>query len=154
EFCIDEIVTLLKVDAAGMVLHTAKDNTLQYVASRGFWHYHPEHHCKLPVAGQVGTVVTQRALVRIPDVPDALHRFAYPQIMSREAFASYIGMPLIARGHVVGVLEVYHRTPLDPDEEWISFIHALAAQAAIAIENASLFESLQQTNAELREAYD
>jgi len=55
---------------------------------------------------------------------------------------------------VKGVLEILHRTPLDSEPEWLEFLEALAAQAAIAIDNAELFDDLQRANAELAQAYD
>jgi len=63
-------------------------------------------------------------------------------------------LPLIAKGDLKGVLELYHRSPMDPDQEWISFLDTLARQAAIAIDNASLFDGLQRTNLELMLSYD
>lgn len=63
-------------------------------------------------------------------------------------------MPLIAKGVVQGVLEVFHRERMDPDQAWIDFLEALAGQAAIAIDNAMLFDELNQSNVELRQAYD
>ena len=57
-----------------------------------------------------------------------------------EGFVFYYGLPLITKGQVKGVLEVFQRAPLEPDTEWIDFLHSLASQAAIAIENAMLFE--------------
>lgn len=53
-----------------------------------------------------------------------------------------------------GVLEVYTRRPLEPDSEWLNFIEALGQQAAIAVDNANLFEDLQRSNLELTLAYD
>ncbi len=67
---------------------------------------------------------------------------------------SYFGLPLIAKGQLKGILEVFLRKPLDPDEEWLSFLETLAEQAAIAIDNAELFNNLQQKNVELTLAYD
>jgi putative nucleotidyltransferase with HDIG domain len=43
---------------------------------------------------------------------------------------------------------------LEPDAEWFDFLNALAGQTAIAIENSTLFESLQRSNVELTIAYD
>ena len=60
----------------------------------------------------------------------------------------------MAKGKVQGVLEVYHRTPLTLDLEQQSFLESLAAQAAIAIDNAALFDDLQRTNIDLMIAYD
>ncbi len=74
--------------------------------------------------------------------------------MTEENFLSYFGLPLIAKGKVKGVLEVFHRVPLHPYSEWLDFLNTLAGQAAIAIENTTLFENLQQSNRELSQAYD
>jgi putative nucleotidyltransferase with HDIG domain len=61
---------------------------------------------------------------------------------------------LIAKGEVKGVLELFHRTRLEPDPEWLNFLEALAGQAVIAVDNAHLFEDLQRSNTELMLAYD
>lgn len=53
-----------------------------------------------------------------------------------------------------GVLEVFNRTPIEPDQECLDFLEALATQAAIAIDNAILFDNLQKSNLELVHAYD
>ncbi|MEO8354484.1 MAG: HD domain-containing phosphohydrolase, partial [Chloroflexota bacterium] len=71
-----------------------------------------------------------------------------------EGFVSYFGVPLITRGGVKGVLEVFHRTPLYPYAEWADFLNTLAGQVAIAIENAALFANLEQSNQDLSQAYD
>jgi GAF domain-containing protein len=71
-----------------------------------------------------------------------------------ENFVTYYGLPLIAKGQLKGVLEAFQRAPLDADEDWLSYLETLAEQAAIAIDNAQLFNNLQQTNADLSLAYD
>jgi putative nucleotidyltransferase with HDIG domain len=63
-------------------------------------------------------------------------------------------VPLIAKGRLRGVMEILHRHALEPDAEWLGFMEALAGQAAIAIENASLLTELQHTHFELTLAYD
>ncbi|MEK7442952.1 MAG: HD domain-containing phosphohydrolase, partial [Chloroflexota bacterium] len=67
--------------------------------------------------------------------------------------ASY-AVPLIAKGQIKGVLEIFHRAPLNPNDEWLDFLETLAGQAAIAIDNATLFEGMQRSNLELTLAYD
>jgi HD-GYP domain-containing protein (c-di-GMP phosphodiesterase class II) len=60
----------------------------------------------------------------------------------------------MAKGRVQGVLEALHRSPLNLDEEQQSFLEALASQAAIAIDNAALFEDLQRSHSAITLAYD
>ncbi|HEX7619845.1 MAG TPA: HD domain-containing phosphohydrolase, partial [Anaerolineales bacterium] len=69
-------------------------------------------------------------------------------------FVSYYGVPLIAKGQIKGVMEVFNRTAIEPDSEWLDFLNSLAGQTAIAIENSTLFENLQRSNSELNMAYD
>ena len=71
-----------------------------------------------------------------------------------EGFVSYFAVPLLAKGQIQGVLEIFQRAPLKPDAEWLDFLNTLAGQAAIAIDNATLFETLQRSNFELSMAYD
>jgi putative nucleotidyltransferase with HDIG domain len=63
-------------------------------------------------------------------------------------------VPLVAKGQVKGVLEVFHRSSLDADQDWLGFLEALAGQAAIAVDNATLYHDLQRSNLELALAYD
>ncbi len=71
-----------------------------------------------------------------------------------EGFATYSAAPLIAKGEVKGVLEVYQRTTCERGTEWVEFLETLAGQVAIAIDNSQLFANLQRSNLELSLAYD
>jgi DNA-binding NarL/FixJ family response regulator len=44
----------------------------------------------------------------------------------------------VARNNFQGVLEVFHRSTLEPDEEWFDFLSTLASVAAIAIDNSAM----------------
>lgn len=75
-------------------------------------------------------------------------------LLSNENFVNFVGVPLIAKGQLKGVMEIFHRKPLNPDNDWLNFLNSLAKQAAIAIDNSTLFENLQRSNIELSLAYD
>ncbi len=76
------------------------------------------------------------------------------EIFEDEGFRQYYGLPLVAKGKTIGVMELYYRRLIDLHPEWESFADTLATQVAIAIENATLFESLEHSNLELSLAYD
>ncbi|HWP60111.1 MAG TPA: ATP-binding protein [Candidatus Acidoferrales bacterium] len=72
---------------------------------------------------------------------------------------SYLGVPLIASDEVLGVLEYYTKEEHRFTAEEVEFCSALAAQAAVAIQKAQLYEQtkrqaneLQEKNAELERA--
>ena len=141
----------LRADAAAVLLLDPTAQRLEYVAARGFHTSAVEHLHPRIGEGYAGRVAREQHILRIPDLglePRTDNRLA------RENFVSYCGVPLLAKGQIVGVLEVLHRSPFTPDAEWLDFIAALAAQAAIAIDNSTLFEHLQRSNRELSQAYD
>jgi signal transduction histidine kinase len=87
-----------------------------------------------------GWIVTNRKAVRIDDAQkDARHYTNVDQTLSQTT-KSLLGIPLITKNKVVGVLEVLNKKRgrfTDPDESMLS---VLGAQAAVAIENARLFQ--------------
>ncbi|MFH1633872.1 MAG: PAS domain S-box protein, partial [Chloroflexota bacterium] len=153
---LEQIITCLHIDAADiLLLNIHSYNQMNHVASRGFKTDALKHtHLSLG-AGYAGRIAQERKAVCIPDLQkepsDLLEKS--PQISS-EDFVAYYGVPLIAKGQVKGVLEIFNRTPIEYDQEWLDFLDALATQAAIAIDNAILFDDLQQSNIHLMQAYD
>jgi HD-GYP domain-containing protein (c-di-GMP phosphodiesterase class II) len=71
-----------------------------------------------------------------------------------EGVRSYFAIPLLNNGHISGVLELFYRSVLSPDERQLDFQETLASQVAVAIDNARLFADLEQKNTELALAYD
>jgi GAF domain-containing protein len=70
--------------------------------------------------------------------------FQYPEEAAREGIVSVASVPLLAHGTPVGVLRVYtgeRRTFADAD---MRFLTAVADLAALAIENARLYEGMRQ----------
>lgn len=148
------VIVQLEVDAADVLLFHPTSRTLEYVAGRGF-HTKAIEHARQPMGeGYAGRAAQERSIVHITDLAKEHDSFLRKILLAGEGFVSYHGVPLIAKGQVMGVLEVFHRTQLVRDEEWLDFLKALAAQAAIAIDNATLFDNLQRSNRELTQAYD
>ncbi len=87
-----------------------------------------------------GWIVTNRKSVRIDDAHKDLRFFSDVEQTVGYATKSLLGIPLITKNKVVGVLEVINKKRgrfTDPDE---SMLTVLGAQAAVAIENARLFQ--------------
>ena len=87
-----------------------------------------------------GWVVTNRKSVRIDDAHKDLRFFSDIEQTIGYSTKSLLGIPLITKNKVVGVLEVLNKKRGrfgDADE---SMLTVLGAQAAVAIENARLFQ--------------
>jgi putative nucleotidyltransferase with HDIG domain len=151
---LDQVTAQLQTDAAAVLLHHPQAQTLEYAAGRGFRSRGIERSRQRLGEGHAGRAAFERRLVNIPDLAAGGSAFTRAQLLAGENFVSYCAAPLIAKGQVVGVLEVFHRAPLSPDPEWLDFLEALAGQAAIAVENARLFDGLQRSTLDLTLAYD
>ena len=148
------VITQLGVDAADILLLTPHTQTLAYSASIGFWTRQIEKSQIRLGEGQAGVAASQRRVVSLPDLEDAREKFSRPDLLAEEKFVSHSVAPLIVKGQIKGVLEVFTRKRLDPTKEWLDFFETMATQAAIAIDNATLFDDLQRSNIELKLAYD
>jgi len=129
-------------------------NMLEYGSARGF-RTRAVRKAEVRLGeSYAGRVALERQLVQIPDLGNEPENPLLTTHLAGEDFVCYYGVPLITKGQVKGVLEVFNRTALAPDGEWFDFLETLAGQAAIALENSTLFESLQNSNVELSLAYD
>jgi PAS domain S-box-containing protein len=153
-FFLDQVTIRLGIHAASVLLLDPRTQILQFTAGRGF-HSQALHHTKLRLGeGVAGRAALERRMINIPDLSKSSEGFRRAPLLTDEGFVSYFAAPLMAKGQVKGVLEIFHRAPLEPDNEWLEFLDTLAVQAAIAIDNAALFEGLQRSNLELAMAYD
>jgi HD-GYP domain-containing protein (c-di-GMP phosphodiesterase class II) len=142
------------VDAADILLHNQRTNMLEYKAGQGFRAVTFQPAAVMVGQGFAGTAALQRRTVSVPNLNHQNTGSLVLPGLAREEFASYYAIPLIAKGQVKGVMEIYHRAVLKPADDWFEFLATLAEQTAIAIDNASLLNDLQQTNMELTMAYD
>jgi PAS domain S-box-containing protein/putative nucleotidyltransferase with HDIG domain len=148
---LDKVLSELHVDAAAVLLLNPQLHALEYFTSKGF-RTNVSQRTPIRVSeDNAGRVAMERRVLYIPNLretPSGANSFA------NENFVTYYGAPLIAKGQVKGVLEIYQRTPFSGDDEWLDFMEALAGQAAIAIDSAQLFVDLQRSNFDLELAYD
>jgi putative nucleotidyltransferase with HDIG domain len=153
-FLLNGVLTQLKVDAADILLFDPRTNTLYQAAKRGFRNMRLSNsHFRLDES-PAGRAALQRTLIAIPQLASGGETFAKIEGMEDEHFKAYYAYPLLVKGELKGVLEVFHRAPLFVTSTWLDFLETLAGQAAIAIDNARLFENLERTNAELIMAYN
>lgn len=151
---IERVISCLKVDAALILLFDQNQYTFGYGAGGGF---RTENIRSLQLhlgQGIAGRVALEQRTYFARNLQEAGSLFADQPALAGEDFEAYYAVPLMAKTELKGVMEVFHRGALDPDQEWLDFLQALATQAAIAIENAGLFAGMQWANRSLAQAYD
>ncbi len=151
---LDRVMALMHVDAATVLLLNSRTNLLEFAAGKGF-HSNILQYTRLKLGeGCAGRVALEREMISIPDLRKDRMEFDRSPLFLQENFVTYWGVPLIAKGRVLGVLEMFHRSFLKPDKDLQNFLVMVAGQAAIAIDSAMMFSELQKSNVELSLAYD
>ena len=109
-----------------------------------FGHAQPPER-RLPVAsGLVGVAVREWRLVNVPDVRhDARYLPMNPETRSE------LIVPLFHKGRIIGVLDLEHTRTGFFNEEHERMLTTLAAQVAIAIENARLYQEVRSQEQQL-----
>ncbi len=151
---VDQVLTDLEVDAVAVLLFDGVASDLSPFVGRGFdGDLDPSRRTRLGT-GPAGRAALEQRTVYIPDLRAQEERGAAVTADRQDGFVTYLSVPLLAKGQLQGVVELYTLARLDPGDEWLEFLETYADQGAIAIENSQLLRSLEQSNVELQRAYD
>jgi PAS domain S-box-containing protein len=149
---LDQVTTFLGVHAAALFVLDRNKLTLEFIMGRGFSMTGPVP-TNIPLReGPVGRAALERRLLTIDGLSE--EEDYRNERLAGGLFRDYYAIPLIAKGELRGLLEVYHRESLASDREWIEFLETLAGHTALAIDNARMFDDVQQANLELTLSYD
>ena len=111
--------------------------------------------CGLPIKADIGKIVTDKTATKAmsalePVIESGTEDSSEQNKAQRSGCKVYV--PLIVRGTAIGVLKAEKLTDTTPFKKSdIEFLITLCSQAAIAIANARLFESVQRKQAEVEE---
>jgi two-component system, NtrC family, sensor kinase len=109
---------------------------------------------KLPTGlGIIGLVARERRPVRLKDLGQDPRAIGFPP--GHPPMRTFLGVPIISRGRLFGNLYVTEKRDAEEfSKEDEQLAVTLAAQAAIAMENASLYEELRRSYEELKQSQD
>jgi len=129
-----------------------RDGVYQRVATYGFSDDYTEYLTTQPVIPQRGTAMGRALLegkvVHIPDVR-ADPEYTFVEAQRRGGFRTVLGVPMLREGAPIGVLALARREVRPFTDKQIALVTIFADQAAIAIENVRLFESVEARTREL-----
>ena len=148
------LVKLLAVDAVNILLYNPVTQTLERIADRGFFTPLPSKLRFRLGESLAGRVALEQRTLFVPDLAAKGSELTQSERLEGENFKAYCAHPMISKGQLKGVVEVFSRKPMFPDDDWMNFLETMAGQLVIAIDNARLFEDLQRSNLELSQAYD
>ncbi|HEX9445542.1 MAG TPA: ATP-binding protein [Candidatus Binatia bacterium] len=75
-----------------------------------------------------------------------------PDFFKRHGLVSYLGLPLIAKNEILGVLSFYTKQEHSFSDEEVEFLSTLADQAAVAIQNSQFYEQVRASRDAMEQA--
>lgn len=144
---VSQVTSQLNIDAASILHLNRQTQTLEHVVSRGFRSSALQFTRLQLGESNAGRAAIERKIITIHNLKEEPGGFEHSKLFRKEDFVTYFAVPLIAKDEIEGVLELFHRSPMESSPEWLEFLETIANQASIAIGNATLFE-------ELTHAYD
>ena len=147
---VESAATLCEADSAA--IHRPIGGSYPYVASHGLTPEYNEYMRKRPLVPGRGTVlgraITELKPVQVNDVA------ADPEYTMTEArkiggFRTVLGVPLLREGAPIGIIMLTRNMVRPFTDKQIELVSTFADQAAIAIENVRLFESVEARTREL-----
>ena len=138
------IRSVLAVDTVAFLLTDIERNELVARAALGI-EEEVEQGVRIPIGrGFAGRVAATKAPVFLPDV-DTAH--VLNPILREKGIKSLLGVPLLARDEVIGVLHVGSLTPRVFTRDDTELLQLVAERAALAIERAQLHQEIVELDA-------
>jgi GAF domain-containing protein len=142
DLIVEKAAKTLRVKAAVIRLYHEKTKHLEIAAAYGL---SDQYLRKGPIEIEKSVIdrqVLRGEVVVVHDVRKD-RRFLFPEDAKREGVASMASAPLIFKEKLIGVLRVYTALPYEFSREELEFLSAMANLAAIALENASMYQHLK-----------
>lgn len=146
ELILSNLAELVTYDRGAVMLRQGE--ILQIVAARGFPLEVDLQTLQMTI--EEGNVFHQVCQTQRPvALPDVLNRPDWQQHQNLPQARSWLGVPLILRHEVIGMLSLVRQTPEPYTEDQVALAITFAGQAAVALENARLYEQTTQFNQRL-----
>jgi two-component system, NtrC family, sensor kinase len=152
---VESAARLCEADSAA--IHRPIGDAYPYVASYGLSNEYNEYMRQRPLVPGRGTVlgraVTEGRPVQVYDVT-ADPEYTLTEGRRLGGFRTVLGVPLMREGTSIGVIMLTRNTVRPFSDKQIELVTTFADQAAIAIENVRLFESVETRTRELTKSLE
>jgi PAS domain S-box-containing protein len=153
ETLLDFLSQLVPYDSANVMLLSNGDSKITVSALRGYEQFQDEKATRAITFDANTNPLLQRIFVTKQSVviPDTHREPDWQWAKGADHVRSWLGVPLVTSGKVIGLYSVDKVTPNFFHAEHVRLAETLAARAASAIQNAQLFEQTQHYVKELEE---
>jgi signal transduction protein with GAF and PtsI domain len=146
QLLVKNATTALDIKAAAVRLLDENRQQMELVASYGL---SERYITKGPVTSDKS--IAEAMLGKAVSIYDVAQdpRATYPKESAEEGIRSILSVPISLKGNVIGVLRIYTAEHREFTDDEITFISSLAEQAALAMENARMYQKLKGEYEEL-----
>lgn len=148
----ESVLAVLDVTSAFVTLIDEETQELYIVAARGISEQTVREARFARGTGLVGYVAATGEPVLVADMRQD-PRNAYHYIDERENLRAMVAVPLRRKDRIIGVIAACDAIPHTFTEEDANLLSTFAAQAAIAVENARLYDEMRQAYRDLAAAH-
>jgi signal transduction histidine kinase len=142
---------LLECEGASILLYDDKNMRLYFAAATGA---DPVKLAEIPVPIEnslAGTIFRTNQPMILNNVEEDPRHYSLVSDQVQFKTRSLLGVPMLVKGRAMGVLEAINKRDGEFAERDVSILSVTAAHAAIAIDNARLFQQTQQALQKVRE---
>jgi signal transduction histidine kinase len=148
---LDQLGVVVPFDRGALMLQEGDE--LVMVARSGFPETRPMADLRVAIEpGDVYDRLAQRASTLVLD--DVTSTDGWRQLEGLEIHKSWMGVPLISNGRVIGMVSMTRRKASAFAPEDATLASTFAVQAAIALENANLYQQITRFNTQLEQMVD
>ncbi len=149
DLVLEQLATIVAYDRASLLIH--RQNEMEIVAARGFPPESNPLQIRIPIdSANENDVYLQINRSRRPLVlPDLSQQENWVHVEGLTPAKSWLGAPLIHGEQVIGMLSLVRETDNPYSQEDVAPTITFAVQAAVALENANLYNEIARFNHQL-----
>ncbi len=140
---LDKILETMKVNTGGILLLDEERQMLCYRVYHGLSKEYVQAVCCRMGEGIAGRAAQIGEPILVEDISKD-SRAAYPDLINAEGLRAFASVPLRSKDKILGVINIANREARKFSPEDIQLLDSIAAQIAIAIENAKLHQEVQR----------
>ncbi len=140
---LDKTLEIMKESTGGILLWDEEKQVLCYRVHRGLSDRYVREMCLRLGEGIAGRVAQTGEAILVEDISTDT-RAAHPDLINAEGVRAFASVPLRSKEKVLGVMNITSQEARKFSAEDVRLLEGIAAQVAIAIENARLHQEVQR----------
>lgn len=140
---LDHLAEIVPYDRGSVMLLSG--NEMEIVAAKGFPEQARPLQIRIALVGDDNDIYRQIHLTQRPlSIPDVSQRPDWQYVEGLPLARSWLGVPLIHQNAAIGMLSLARENPQPYSDDEIMLATAFAGQAAIALQNARLYDDMKR----------